>query len=179
MSSEITVVKQTYYNGGNQKSTGLIDIADWMAETLVTASMQNTPAEFLSVIADSWSVALVSEMAPVLMPERNIAQQTRAEMLVARVPFAPLFTVIALCVLYVLLGIGATVLALANNDTTTRDVAVRLGVAGIVAGWFNTPRYTTPGVEISEMFYGADEKTKQHFRVGITRTVHGGWVFSS
>jgi hypothetical protein len=131
---------------------------------------------FTSTFASQLSAGLLAEMLPSLSLGR-ILQNKPEIALLSRVPLAPLGTLVALCLPYVLLGVGFTVLAIANSLASSRDVRICISTPGIVANSCNVPRYSSRDMSVQDMFYDKGVEKQEHKRVGITRTKGGKWVF--
>ncbi|KAL9107527.1 MAG: hypothetical protein Q9227_007629 [Pyrenula ochraceoflavens] len=88
----------------------------------------------------TYSQASMAILAGVLDPAAASSIQFRRDILVTRVPKAPLFTLIALNLLFAALGLVLTLSALqtliGGHDGAVADVKARLGVAGLTAECF-------------------------------------------
>jgi hypothetical protein len=105
-----------------------------------------------------------------------LASQVREQILVARVPKAPLFALIATNLLLVLLGIILAIVALIASRGNTGEVQARLSIPALVAALFEENR-AKPVEEVEDMF---EERHGEHGpRIGVAKVVEGGWVFQS
>ncbi|KAF4632024.1 hypothetical protein G7Y89_g6107 [Cudoniella acicularis] len=166
---------QTYFSSlGSPTNFGNL-----MANGAYRSTLLNSSAAFISSFATQISVGLLAEMATVLVPQLNIAEQTRNEILVAEIPFAPLWTLVGLCFICFVLGIGFIVTAVVNSSTASKDVRLRLGIAGVIANWCKVPRYSNADLSMESMFYPESVEKQEHKRVGIARSESGGWIFKT
>ena len=109
----------------------------------------------------------------------NTQMQLRETMLVARIPKAPLFLLITLCLLYVALGVVLGTVVGFSDPAASRDVQARLSVFGLMASRFETgENASAPGTTVEDMF----EERKGELlspRVAMVRSEDGGWVYRS
>ncbi len=144
------VINGTFLNGSLSQKGNVSTISatnaiwtftNYMAYTqnaLETAFMSgahqfNTTQEFGNYIGQRFSQTMLSMVAAITVPTRNIAEQTRAHLLVTRLPKAPFFALIILNLLYALLGIILAIIALASQPRKVRNIQARLSIAGLVA----------------------------------------------
>ena len=112
-------------------------------------------------------------------PVPNLQEQTRNNMLVTRVPKAPLFTLIVLCLIFVLLGVAVTVLALTGQTPHTREVQARLNIFGVVASRFESDERNETLVTNLENVFEERDGNSRSTRIGVARSRKGGWIYSS
>jgi hypothetical protein len=104
-----------------------------------------------------------------------LAVQERTSFLVARVPAAPLFTLVIANLLFVLLGIILTAIAIRTSGGEVREVQARLSIAGLVADRFEEQR-GREGVEKMNDYF--EEKVgNDSMRVAIDRGNGGGYTY--
>ena len=109
-------------------------------------------------------------------PLTNTDEQVRENLLVARVPKAPPFTLILLCLLCVMLDIPFFVLALSGQSAEAQEVQTRLGIFGITASRFENPLdIRVDGVE--DLF--AEPKGGSSTKLGIAKSEAGVWTYVS
>jgi hypothetical protein len=109
-------------------------------------------------------------------PRVALNSQVREQILVARVPKAPLFALLAANLLLVVLSIVLTVVALVAIRGDTGEAQGRLNIPTLVATMFEG-RVKLPAEKVEDMFHEGDNK--QRPRIGFARTAEGGWMFQS
>ena len=82
---------------------------------------------------------------------------------------------VVLGLLYALLSIALTVVALCITRDGVQDTVVKLGIEGLVAEGFERPRLGKPAEKVEELF----EEWDGSGRVGIRKTELGYWTFTS
>jgi hypothetical protein len=102
-------------------------------ELISSAIQSNTSQQLADSFAESFSRTGVSMLVGATQPSTNIAEQRRQTKLVTRLPKAPFFTLIILNLLYAVVGILLTTMALLSQPRLTRNVQARLTTAGLVA----------------------------------------------
>lgn len=147
-------------------------------DTAVTAGVQFSQTS--QQVADAFATALskVSLSAGVQGVVRTAASQVqkRNSILVARIPLGPLFALVAANLSFVVLGVVLTIMAW-TTPHEAREAQTRLSIAGLVANCFEGTRARAGVPSLENMFdeyEGADG-----VRVGIERTVQGGYAFKS
>ena len=104
----------------------------------------------------------------------NLQEQNRNKMLVTRVPKAPLVTLIALCLIYVLLGVA--IRSWPQQDRRlTREFQARVNVFGVVASHFESD---APVTKLENVFEERDANSRST-RIGVARSRMGGWIYTS
>lgn len=109
------------------------------------AQQVNTSQELSDFFAQRFSETALSMVVGSTQPAANIAERTREHLLVTRLPKAPFITLIVLNLLYAVLGILLAILAITSQPRATRDVQVRLSIAGLVAALFESDPNSTKG----------------------------------
>lgn len=109
-------------------------------------------------------------------PRPALVSQVREQILVARVPRAPLFALIVANLLLVLIGIILTSVALVAVRGDTGEVQARLSIPTLVAALFER-RMKGPAEEVEDMF--EERHGGRGLRIGFTKVVEGGWVFQT
>lgn len=111
----------------------------YLQQAATLAGLADSAQDIANQMAVSFSKVFLSGGADVLQPQPAIAAQQRTSFIVARVPKAPLFTVVALDLLFALLGLVLTVLAMSSSsgkNKEVREIQSRLMIAGLVADRF-------------------------------------------
>lgn len=140
------------------------------------AGLSNSAQEIADQFALAYSQTALAVASGAFEPRVALASQVREQILVARVPKAPLFALIATNLLLVLLGILLAIVALIANRGNTGEVQARLSIPALVAALFEVNR-AKPVEEIEDMF---EERHGEHGpRIGVAKVVEGGWVFQS
>lgn len=112
-------------------------------------------------------------------PLPNIEEQVRSNLLVARVPKAPLFILIVLCLLFVTLGLVLLVIAVKGQNAEAHAVQARLNVFGIIASHFESAeKANAPVGGVEDMFAERGGKSL-NTRIGMVPTSEGGWAYTS
>ena len=158
---------------------GIGELDQW-AYTIQLATVQSPTSEGIAThYAPNLEKIILAFSAGAWDPFTNTEEQIRQDLLVARVPKAPLFTLLVLCLLYILLGFAFTVVALASQPTHMRDVQARLSIYSIIASRFESAKRTEgPVHEIEDLFEERNGESPST-RVGIIRSRDGGWNYSS
>ena len=129
------------------------EIDKWM-ETLRMGAFTNDSqamADQLAVTVSQTGVGLISGQ---LSPQENTEEQVRLNIIVARVPMAPLYSVVILCLLYCLFGLvlGAAAFYLSRRQDV-KELQIRLGIPALVAEAFERER-TGSQVDVVEELFG-------------------------
>jgi hypothetical protein len=150
-----------------------------LQDAALLAAFEREPEALAKVFADHFSRAALALSAGVFVQVANDEEWRRQ--LATRIPFAPLYTLIALKALYALFALGLSVLAvLLTNPSEAQEVRMRLTLEGITAGFFESKTNQEMGVEnVQDLFEehkrpGKRDDTK---RVGLHRTSQGGWLW--
>ena len=139
-----------------------------------------TGEEDAQALADSYayqySRTAMALFSGTLTGRPTIVEQQRERVLVARVPKAPLYLLVAFNIVYGVLGIVLAVLALSASPSETNEVRERLSIAGIVASSFEGARARRPLESKKEMF--AEHFGESSGKVGIQRSGYEGWEYT-
>jgi hypothetical protein len=140
------------------------------------AGLSNSAQDIADQFALAYSQTSLAVASGAFEPRVALASQIREQILVARVPKAPLFALIATNLLLVLLGIILAVVALIANRGNTGEVQARLSIPALVAALFEVNR-AKPVEEVEDMF--EERHGEQGPRIGFAKVAEGGWVFQS
>jgi len=140
------------------------------------ASLSTTYQQFLDPITSAFSEIAATFATGGMSPRDNVEDQTRNTFKVARVPKAPLYTIVILGFLYALLGVALTVIALCITGDGVHDTVAKTSVEGLVAERFEQTRHGKPVKEMRELFEEWDGKGSG--RVGVHKGEFGGWEFT-
>lgn len=152
---------------------------DMFIETEINiAGVSNTSQQIADKFALSFGQLALAATAGVLQPQVNLQERLRTQLLVARVPMAPLFTLVAANIMYALFGLAIAVAACLSRPKTNNNIRVRLSVLGIVASLFENNRSKTYVTEARDLF---DESQAIGYssRVGMLANDEGGWGYAT
>jgi hypothetical protein len=136
-----------------------------------------TPDEFFDIMQWTLSRSTVAGAAIGISPRLTTALQERVTMIVARIPKAPLYTVVALGLLHALLGLVLTIVALSIRKDGVHETVLKMGIHGLVAERFEQSRVSKPAEDFNELFEEWDGKEGR--RVGVEQAHLGGWILTS
>ncbi|GIC92806.1 uncharacterized protein Aud_009279 [Aspergillus udagawae] len=140
------------------------------------AGLGNSAQEIADQFALAYSQTALAVASGAFEPRAALASQVRERILVARVPKAPLFALIAANLLLVFLGIILAIVALIAVRDNTGEAQARLSIPAIVAALFEV-RMARPVNEVEDMF--EERHGERGPRIGFAKAVEGGWVFQS
>ena len=138
------------------------------------AGLGNSAQAIADQFALAYSQTALAVSSGAFEPRAARASQVRDRILVARVPKAPLFALVAANLLLVLLGIILAIVALIAVRGNTGEAQARLSIPALVAALFEV-RMATPVNEVEDMF--EERHGEQGPRIGFAKAVEGGWVF--
>ena len=107
-------------------------------ETLSTAQ-RTAEDSFADKFAELYSMKVLSKIGAYTTPRENILQQTRRTLLVAKVPIAALASLIALSLIYPILGIALAIRGWKVSGKNVQEIATQLSLAGLSAAAFGEP----------------------------------------
>ncbi|KAL4804693.1 hypothetical protein BDV18DRAFT_161786 [Aspergillus unguis] len=148
-----------------------------MQEAISRAALSDTAQEFADSVAFAFSQTYLALGAETLERRPTHAVQDRRVSLVARVPTAPLITLVVVNMLYVLCGFVFAAVALlvsAGSAGGVPDIQLRLTVAGLVADRFEEQREINSAEELFEEHAGKESR-----RVAIVPASEGGYEYST
>jgi hypothetical protein len=138
-------------NGPQQKNTtfGL----NQFVNGAVLATFSRTADELAQKMAQVYSQTALGLAAGVFSSRANLEEQTRQEFLVARVPLAPFYTLIAFNLVYAIVGGVVAVIALrATGGEGVLEARAGLSVWGIVAHGFEVFDETRKIRKVEDLF---------------------------
>jgi hypothetical protein len=139
------------------------------------ATFSNSAQELADKIALAYSRVALAVSADAVVPSRALAAQQRNSFFVSRVQVAPLFTLVAANLLFVLLGVVLTIIALVAGNEEVHDVQARLSIVGLVAESFEGSRARQRVENMNELFQETDEYG--NIRIAIDRSTDGGYTY--
>jgi hypothetical protein len=126
----------------------------------------------------SYSQTALAVAIGAFTPQPPIESQLRNDILVARVPIAPLAVLIFSNLAFVVLGVVLTIIAVvAMVKGDTQEVQARMSIAGLVAAQFEGNRAREQVESVENLF--EENHGVEGPRVRTLRTEEGGWVFGS
>jgi hypothetical protein len=139
------------------------------------ASSQFDSTHLAASWAKEFSRISMSLSAGVITPRENLQEQHRSTILLAKVPKAPLFLLLLLNCLYAIIGFILAGLAFkAVGEHGTKDVQLRLSVAGLVGLLFERSKALQPIGKIEDMFREWNDLHGHGTKVGVEKTAEGG-----
>lgn len=141
------------------------------------AALSSSAQELADKIAFAYSKLALAMGAEAVTPTPALAAQERSSSLVARVPAAPLFTLVVANLLFVAIGVIFTLVALGTSGGEVRDVQARLNIAGLVADHFEGAKARRGVESIDELFEERDGHSS--IRVAIDRVPGGGYAYTT
>jgi hypothetical protein len=105
--------------------------------------------------------------------------QLRENVLVTRMPKAPVITLAVLCYLLSLLGILLGIVALGTRPASARDVQARLSIMGLIASSFEESELNERKVDTIEELFAEKTVADSSVRVGMVKSEQGGWLFKT
>ncbi len=128
-------------------------------------------------LADAWSTSYskvaTGLTAGFLSNRTNTLEQIRETKLVSRVPKVPLYFLIALNLVYAILGVVLASMALVSKPNGSNDVRERMSIVGLVAFAFEGERARKAVEEKRQMF--AEYNNEGLSTIRMERSVQGGW----
>lgn len=140
------------------------------------AGLSNSAQSIADQFALAYSQTAMAVASAAFEPRAALVSQVREQILVARVPKAPLFALLVANLLLVVLGIVLTFVALVAVRGDTGEVQGRLNIPTLVAAMFEG-RVRLPVKNVEDMFH--ERHNEQGPRIGFGRTAEGGWSFQS
>jgi hypothetical protein len=141
------------------------------------AAFSNTSQGLANAFATVFSQTTVGFAAGVMSPRPNTEEQTRNNLLIARVPKAPLYVLVLFDLIYAVLGIVLTGVALTVSGGGIAGVQAKLSVPGLVAEGFERHRVGRPAKKPEEFF--EESEGGGSGRVTVQRSILGGWIFNT
>ncbi|KAK0127663.1 hypothetical protein ONS96_007184 [Cadophora gregata f. sp. sojae] len=141
-----------------------------------TGALLSTSAQGIAdYFALTYSQIALGVATAAFTPQPAIQAQRRENMLVAKVPIAPLACLLIANLSLALLGIILVVIAAIAAKGETREVQARLSVVGLVAAHFEGRRAERGVEKVEDLFEERGGINGSGPRVGVVRTEGGGW----
>lgn len=162
------------WQGANAYTSGGIGTPN-LQQAASLAAFSNSAQELADKMALAYSKTALAIGAEAVVPKPALAAQERESFLVSRVPKAPLFTLVLANLLFAVLGVVLTVVALATSGGEVREVQARMTLVGLVADRFEGSRGRNGVEEIKELF--EETEGKGSLRVGIDYAEGSGYSY--
>ena len=143
---------------------------------LVSAQEGDSAQGMADYFAASFSEIAIGLSAAIMEPLPTLLEQTRNNVLVARLPKAPFFTLMALNLLYATLGVAVTIWAFMSRPRETRDVQARMSIPGLVAALIEPDGTPRKGKGIEGLFAERVARMPEK-RVAIRQIDESRWAF--
>ena len=147
--------------------------------TILAYLQSNTSQQLADNYAQQLEKNMLALSGNIWKPLTNIEEQVRHNLLVARVPKAPLFILIFLCILFVVLGLVLFVIAIKSQNPEAREFQARLNAFGIIASRFERAEKANAPVSKMEDMFAERGGQSSSTRIGMVRSSEGGWAYSS
>ena len=131
--------------------------------------------------ANSYSQIALGLSAGVMTPKPSSLEHRRTPILVARIPKAPLFSLITLNLIYVIIGLGLALYAMLTSDFAGGAGAIRqrLTIPGLVAECFEDFRRAPQGWNEVERLFAENDGKGLSGRVAAEEGENGAWRLRS
>ncbi|KAJ8132775.1 hypothetical protein O1611_g854 [Lasiodiplodia mahajangana] len=158
---------------GTQSYTHVADA--FLTQSFSTGAwLGNSSQDIADSFANEYSLAALSLGGSAMTPSLANEAQSRTEILVARVPLAPLYALVASNLLLFIMGLVLTIWAIGTARDDVREVQARLGVVGLVGSYFEGEAAQHPVRDIEDIF--GEKSGSGERKVGIFKTPLGGWI---
>ncbi|KAI1177348.1 hypothetical protein F4777DRAFT_587352 [Nemania sp. FL0916] len=157
----------------------LTQVADaFLTQSFSTGAwLGNSSQDIADSFANEYSFAALALGGSAMMPSLATEAQLRTDLLVARVPLAPLYGLLASNLLIFLMGLILTIWAISAARGDVREVQARLGVVSLVGSYFEGDAAQRPVRDVEDMF--AEKSGVGASKVGVFKTPLGGWILGA
>ena len=146
-----------------------------LQQTASVAIFSDTSQELADKVAATYSQTALALGAQSVLRRPVIAVQERQSFLVSRVQAAPLYTLVAANLLFVLFGIVLAGIAIRTSGGDVREVQARLSIVGLVADRFEAYR-GRDGIENMDDYF-EEKEGNDSMRVAIRETDQKGFAY--
>ncbi|OAP63077.1 hypothetical protein AYL99_02304 [Fonsecaea erecta] len=155
-----------------------------LQDAAALAAYQKTPEGLSKVFGDRFSQAAVALSSGIAIKVQNEQEWTRNNnYLAVRVPYVPLYLLVALKAIYALFALSLAVLAVfLTQPSQAQEVKERLTVDGLAAGFFEPHANHEKAVKkVCDLFaeHQSPEKSDDTQKIGLLQTDKGGWLWVS
>jgi hypothetical protein len=154
---------------------GGFDLQDYMLQ----AALQNTSEQFAKTWANLYSTKILSTMGAYSSSRGTALEQSRTQLLVAKVQISALAALVACSLAYTALGIALGISACRASAIDVRDVAAQLSLPGLTAAAFGG-KAGPPGAEGSQVHgtaFGERLVREETRRVAVDGSPDTGYDF--
>ncbi len=160
--------------------TARITFQPYLESAMIAGAQQsNTSQGMADYFARSFSEVAVGLTAGIMSPRPTLQEELRKNVLVARVPKAPFFTLLMLSLSYAILGLSLGIWALLSHPRHARNVQARLTIPGLVANLLEPESRPQKGLGVEGLF--AERTSNQvggaEKRVAIEQLDECRWSF--
>jgi hypothetical protein len=156
--------------------TGYLEM--YVESALRVAGLSNTSQQIADKFGISFGQIMLAASSGVMEPVQNQAEQTRTQILVTRMPKAPLFTLVVANLLYVLFGIALVCFICVGNPRESYGIKQRLTAEGLAARLFE-PDNNNASAESTEEFFEESTTPGASSRIGLLFDTKAGWQYSA
>jgi len=160
---------------GSQRLTQAADAN--LVQAASVAGLGDSAQAISDQFALSYSQTALAVASGAFQPLPALESQSRENMLVARMPKAPLACLLVANLSLAVLGIVLTVVAFLSTSGETGEVQARLSIPALVASHFEAVRTHAPVEKVEDMF--GESLGERGPRIGFIRSPQGAWMFSS
>ncbi|KAH8594547.1 hypothetical protein B0O99DRAFT_742052 [Bisporella sp. PMI_857] len=146
-----------------------------LVQAASVAGLGQSAQDISDAFALSYSQTALAAASGAFEPRDALEMQSRNEILVARVPKAPLMALVIANLLLVLLGIILTIIALLVVQGETGEVQARLSIPAVMAAYLEGDRVRVPVKDVEDMF--EERRGNGGPRIGLSKSQEGGWSF--
>jgi hypothetical protein len=159
-----------------QRRTGVGDAN--LIQAVSVAGLGSTAQYISDQFALSYSETALAAASSTFEPRAATESQLRTQILVARVPKAPLEFLVLMNLLLAVLGIVLAVIAWKSvQHGDTGEIQARLSIPAMVASHFECARVRAPVKKVEDMFEESHGELGP--RSGFLKTAEGAWVFDT
>lgn len=149
------------------------------SRAVYVASKGRNAAEFVDLFSFEMSHYFVVPLAAHSIKRPSLKAQARESMIVAQVSKTALWTLVSTNLLFVLLGVFLSVLALRAMSEDSHQVQLRLGVAGLTAQLFDEKKIKNSIDNETDLFKGESGVYNTSTRVLVQKTNLHGIIFTT
>lgn len=160
-----------------QSTASLTDLLEpYMQAAASFATFSDGSQELADKIALAYSRAVMAGFSGAVNPIPAEVAQRRTEMLVSRVPAAPLFALIVSNLLFVVAALVLAIMTLQLHGREATDAQARLSNVGIVSQWLEAAQTNEPSSRVEKWFEDTDGNERTN-RVNLERFGLNGYRF--
>jgi hypothetical protein len=147
-----------------------------LVQAASVAGLGGTAQSISDQFALSYSETALAVASGAFEPRAATESQLRTQILVARVPKAPLGFLVLMNLLLAVLGIVLALIAWKSvQHGDTGEIQARLSIPAMVASHFECARVCAPVKKVEDMFEESHGELGP--RIGFLKTAEGAWVF--